>query len=51
MSVFLRDGLDGTYEGLFTIKDPGNYTVHCTLEHSGCEGLRDPPADWFAKGE
>lgn len=41
---------DGTYEIWFHIKDPGNYTLNLILEFSLCDGLRDPPAGWFERG-
>eukprot|EP00112_Aurelia_sp_Birch-Aquarium-sp1_P022104 Seg6118.2 transcript_id=Seg6118.2/GoldUCD/mRNA.D3Y31 product="hypothetical protein" protein_id=Seg6118.2/GoldUCD/D3Y31 len=48
--VFVFDKLDGTYELRFRIFEPGNYSVDLVLEHSICDGLRDPPFGWFAKG-
>ena len=48
--VFVFDKLDGTYELQFRIFEPGNYSVDLVLEHSICDGLKDPPFGWFAKG-
>ena len=47
---FVRDLNDGTYEIWFLIKEPGNYTLNMLLEHSLCDGLRDPPLGWFERG-
>ena len=52
MAVQLEDHLDGNYEGSFIlpVNSSGLYFLHCTLEHSLCDGIRDPPPDWFRKG-
>ena len=44
------DHENGTYEILFLIMEPGNYQVKIFLDFSLCDGLKDPPADWFIKG-
>ena len=51
MSVRIRDRLDGSYMGYFTLNIAGRYTLHCVLEHSACNGVRDPPPSWFSKGK
>ena len=44
------DHENGTYEILFLIMEPGNYEVIIYLDFSLCDGLKEPPADWFVKG-
>ncbi|XP_044185154.1 uncharacterized protein LOC114947931 isoform X2 [Acropora millepora] len=44
------DHENGTYEILFLIMEPGNYQVKIFLDFSLCDGLKEPPADWFIKG-
>ncbi|KAK2561129.1 hypothetical protein P5673_016270 [Acropora cervicornis] len=44
------DHENGTYEILFLIMEPGNYQVIIYLDFSLCDGLKEPPADWFIKG-
>jgi len=44
------DHENGTYEILFLIMEPGNYEVIIFLDFSLCDGLKEPPADWFIKG-
>ena len=44
------DHENGTYEILFLTMEPGNYRVMIFLDFSLCDGLKEPPADWFIKG-
>jgi hypothetical protein len=44
------DYSNGTYEALFLVMEPGVYKVVVVLDYSLCDGLRDPPRDWFIKG-
>ncbi|XP_078350724.1 uncharacterized protein LOC144635498 isoform X1 [Oculina patagonica] len=44
------DHMNGTYEVVFLITEPGNYQVEAILDHSLCDGLKDPPLDWFIVG-
>ena len=44
------DHNNGTYEALFLIGEPGVYQVIIHLDYSLCDGFRDPPRDWFIKG-
>ena len=30
--------------------EPGNYQVMIFLDFSHCDGLKEPPADWFING-
>lgn len=41
---------NGSYEALFLVQEPGIYTVYVILDFSQCDGLRDPPSDWFIQG-
>lgn len=41
---------NGTYEAMFLVMEPGVYEVTIILDYSLCDGLRDPPRDWFIKG-
>ena len=49
-SGFVRDLMNGKYEIWFLIAEPGNYELNLLLEHSLCDGLRDPPLGWFERG-
>ena len=51
LSASVFDHNNGTYEALFLILEPGVYKVEITLDYSLCDGLRDPPRDWFIRGE
>lgn len=42
---------NGSYEILFLILRPGNYCVSAVLDHSICEGMKDPPDYWFISGK
>ena len=44
------DHMNGTYEVLFLIIEPGNYQVEAILDHSLCDGFTDPPPNWFVVG-
>ena len=48
--VTVFDHNNGTYEALFLITEPGVYQVIIYLDYSLCDGFRDPPRDWFVKG-
>ena len=45
------DHNNGTYEALFLITEPGVYKLMIHLDHSLCDGFKDPPRDWFIKGD
>ena len=45
------DHMNGTYEIVFLITEPGNYQVGAVLDHSLCDGFRDPPSEWFIVGK
>ena len=44
------DHNNGTYEALFLITEPGVYQLMIYLDYSLCDGFKDPPHDWFIKG-
>eukprot|EP00794_Sanderia_malayensis_P019987 gene19987-21947_t len=48
--VTIVDHDDGRYEVLFLVVEPGKYTVNIVLEYTLCDGMKDPPKDWFIKG-
>ena len=45
------DLMNGTYEVVFLITKPGDYQVEVVLDHSLCDGLTEPPTNWFIVGE
>ena len=45
------DHNNGTYEALFLITEPGVYQLMIYLDYSLCDGLKDPPRDWFIIGD
>ena len=42
---------NGTYEVVFLIVEPGTYYAKIYLDYSLCHGLKNPPPDWFRKGQ
>ena len=48
--VTVFDHSNGTYEALFLITEPGVYRVIIYLDYSLCDAFKDPPRDWFIKG-
>ena len=48
--VTVFDHNNGTYEALFLITEPGVYQVVIYLDYSLCDAFKDPPRDWFIKG-
>ena len=51
LAATIFDHNNGSYEVLFLLMEPGVYKVEIFLDYSLCDGLRDPPRDWFIKGE
>ena len=47
---YVYDLNNGSYEIWFAITEIGNYTLNLLLEFSMCDGLKDPPEDWFQRG-
>ncbi|XP_068704449.1 uncharacterized protein [Montipora foliosa] len=45
------DHANGTYEALFLLTEPGNYQLKIYLDYSLCDGLKEPPKDWFILGD
>ena len=45
------DQQNGTYEAIFLLTEPGTYRISTYLEHSLCNGLKDPPDNWFIIGK
>ena len=50
LSPVVTDNDDGTYEVMFLVLEPGNYSAQVFLDYTLCDGFRDPPEDWFIKG-
>jgi len=44
------DHQNGTYEAVFLLMEPGVYHLMIYLDYSLCDGFKDPPRDWFIKG-
>ena len=45
------DHNNGVYEVLFLIMEPGVYKIDMRLDYTLCDGLIDPPVDWFRNGK
>lgn len=50
VSPTVIDHQNGTYEILFLAVFPGHYYIHMVLEYSLCDGYKEPPINWFIKG-
>ena len=50
LAPMVTDNDDGTYEVMFLALEPGNYSAQVFLDYTLCDGFRDPPEDWFIKG-
>ena len=48
--VTVVDQRNGAYEVFFLITEPGKYYADIALDYTLCDGLKDPPVDWFIKG-
>lgn len=51
MSPTVVDHNNGKYEVIFLVLEPEKYDVEVILEYSLCDGYKDPPKDWFIKGQ
>lgn len=51
ISPTVVDHNNGKYEVVFLVLEPGKYDVEVILEYSLCDGYKDPPRDWFRKGQ
>ena len=45
------DHVNGTYEVLFLILEPGTYFASIVLDYSLCDGMKNPPDYWFMLGK
>ncbi|XP_067031882.1 uncharacterized protein [Acropora muricata] len=50
LSPTVIDQNNGKYQVTFLALEPGKYEVEVVLEYSQCDGYKDPPKDWFIKG-
>ena len=50
ISASVLDMENGTYQGVFLPIEPGNYSLQIFLDYTLCHGLKNPPPDWFRKG-
>ena len=48
--VTIMDQRNGIYEVMFLITEPGEYYAEIVLDYTLCDGMKDPPVDWFIKG-
>lgn len=51
LSPTVIDHNNGKYQVTFLALEPGKYEVEVVLEYSQCDGYKDPPKDWFIKGQ
>ena len=42
---------NGTYEVMFLVMEPGVYRAEIILDYTLCHGFKDPPPDWFKRGQ
>ena len=49
--VTIMDHKNGVYEVFFMITEPGKYYADVVLDYTLCDGMKDPPVDWFIKGD
>ena len=50
VAATIFDHQNGTYEAIALLMEPGNYSVRAYLDYTLCDGLRNPPEDWFRIG-
>lgn len=50
VAATVYDKNNGLYEAVFLIEEPGLYRAEIVLDYSLCEGFKDPPLDWFIRG-
>ena len=51
LTASVYDLENGTYQAVFLPLEPGNYSLEVVLDYTLCHGLKNPPDDWFRKGE
>ena len=49
--VIKTDLRNGSYEFKFLPVVPGSYQLFVWLEYTLCAGLKEPPSDWFIRGD
>ena len=49
--VTFVDHNNGTYEILFLVMEDGRYTAEIFLDYTLCDGMKDPPSNWFVNGK
>ena len=47
----VHDMENGTYQAMFLPMEPGTYSLKIVLDFTLCHGLKNPPPDWFSRGE
>ena len=50
LAPLVLDHNNGLYEVLFLVVVPGVYAAQVYLDYTLCDGLRDPPENWFVNG-
>lgn len=51
LSASVHDMENGTYQAMFLPMEPGTYSLQIVLDYTLCHGLKNPPSDWFRRGE
>ena len=51
MAATVYDLTNGLYKAVFLPQEPGKYWAEIILDYTLCEGLKDPPLDWFIRGK
>ena len=42
---------NGSYDAIAFLRTPGYYEVKVILEYTQCNGIKDPPTEWYVKGK
>ena len=42
---------NGIYEAVTLLTTPGLYKLDIMLDYTQCKGMKDPPTEWFVKGD
>lgn len=51
LTASVHDMENGTYQAVFLPMEPGTYSLQIVLDYTLCHGLKNPPPDWFKRGE
>lgn len=51
VSAAVFDLRNGSYDALVLLLDPGLYNIKVILDYTQCNGLKDPPIEWYFKGK